>query len=57
MGRSQRRGPAVKQERREEAVVRVAAWRALSPAEQLASLSGRRGESRKQVGRLLAHGA
>lgn len=43
MGRSQRRGHAVKQERRAEAGKRVAGWQALTTGEKVASLDGRLG--------------
>ncbi len=51
-GRSQRRGPAVRQEKREAAEAMVAEWRKLSVAEQIASLLRRRGNSKRQLARL-----
>ncbi len=44
MARSQRRGFAVKEEKRAEALVRVTNWRTLSAAQQLASLDARLGK-------------
>ncbi len=43
MARSQRRGHAVRDQKREEAVARVNGWRALSVVAQIASLNGRLG--------------
>lgn len=44
MSRSQRRSRSAREERRNEDTKRVAAWRELSPAEQLRSLDGRLGK-------------
>ena len=55
MARTQRRGHAVKQQKREEATARVAAWRGLTPGQKVASLDGRLGVgvgAVKQRGRL-----
>ncbi len=43
MARSQRRGHAVKEQKREEAALRVAIWQKISPANQLLCLDGRLG--------------
>ncbi len=55
MARSQRRGHAVREQKREEATARVQVWRAFSINEQIASLDGRLGVgvgAVKQRGRL-----
>lgn len=54
MGRSQRRGPSAKDERRREAIERQTAWAALSPSAQLEILKSRRGNSAKQIARINA---
>jgi hypothetical protein len=51
-GRTQRRGAGAKDVRRDEGVARNAAWQGLTKGEKLASLGGRRGASRRQVGKL-----
>ncbi len=43
MARSQRRGHAVRDQKREEAVLRVAIWRKISAPEQIKCLDGRLG--------------
>jgi hypothetical protein len=47
-----RAGKADRERRREEGETRNAAWRALSKEQQVASLLGRRGESRRQLAKL-----
>jgi hypothetical protein len=51
-GRTQRRGQGAKDERRAEADARNAAWRLLALHDQVMSLIGRRGKSKKQLARL-----
>jgi hypothetical protein len=51
-GRTQHRGRGCKDERRAEGEARNAEWRKLSVDEQVRSLIGRRGESKKQLKRL-----
>ena len=41
-------------QRRHDADDRLAAWESLTPTEQLNSLKGRRGESKRQVARIQA---
>ncbi len=51
-GRTQRRSPSLRAQRREEGEARNAEWRKMSVADQVSSLIGRRGKSEKQLARL-----
>jgi hypothetical protein len=51
-GRTQQRGEGARQRRREDGEKRNAAWQALTPGQQLASLMVRRGNSKRQVTKL-----
>jgi hypothetical protein len=58
-GRRTRKGPFSyerRDERRTEGEARNAAWLALSREAKIASLRGRRGESKRQLSRLVAQG-
>lgn len=48
-GRSQRRGRGAKDDRIKQGEGRNEAWKGLSTAEKIASLRGRRGQSKKQL--------